>query len=230
LAASKHILQYGCWPSSLFAKSEMFLKIGGFARNFIGADIFCAASLTCLGNAFYSNEVGVTARVHKKSLTGRLGWTELYINMYECVNAIESELFIGNKDFTKILEGLITESKSKRRLLFNRKLLKQKIGTLLKGKVKDKSLVLYGVGDHTDSLFEWTSIDLAKIVGFADSNPALKGTIYRGLPVADPKEILQMINKSQADLVLISSCSFQDEIFDNLKNLGIDTDCIIKLY
>jgi hypothetical protein len=76
-------------------------------------------------------------------------------------------------------------------------------------------VMLYGAGEHTARLFQWTRIAQANLVGLADGNPALHGQDRHGFRVRSPREILSLA----PDVVAISSCYFFHDIYEDIRFL-----------
>jgi len=70
-----------------------------------------------------------------------------------------------------------------------------------------------------------TIISQANVVELYDSNPKKWDTEFHGYRVCDPESI----NTDKIDVVIISSRTFQDEIYKNVKHLKNDVD-IVRLY
>jgi hypothetical protein len=76
-------------------------------------------------------------------------------------------------------------------------------------------VVVYGAGLHTERLLQWTRLDQAPVVGFADRNPALHGRRLLGVPIVAPERIREL----RPDVVLVSSFHHAQSIFDDLQPL-----------
>jgi hypothetical protein len=87
-------------------------------------------------------------------------------------------------------------------------------------------VLLYGAGEHTARLFQWTGLARAPLVGLADGNPALHGQERHGLRVIAPREIPAL----RPDVVLISSFFHRDEIYRQLRPLEADGVELAGLY
>lgn len=86
---------------------------------------------------------------------------------------------------------------------------------------KNKKVLVYCVGGHTDALFSYTDIQSFNVVGFVDRGCRY----YRNQKVMTPeKESFQGV-----DCVVVSSFRYQDEIVNYLMSLNIDAQ-IITLY
>jgi len=68
------------------------------------------------------------------------------------------------------------------------------------------TVVVYGSGEHTDKLFEFTSLSNKKIQCIVESSP--QKTDYRDIPVKSPEAIREI----DPDVIVISSFRYQDEI------------------
>lgn len=91
----------------------------------------------------------------------------------------------------------------------------------------NRAIAIYGAGEHTARLFKETSIGKAHIVAVVDSDPAKWGTVVGGISVVSPADGA----KRGADSVVISSRSFQEEIFEYLSSDPGWSKCeIVRLY
>ncbi len=91
----------------------------------------------------------------------------------------------------------------------------------------NKKVILYGAGEHTTQLFRETAIGKAAIVAIVDSDKTKWGTAVNGIPVISPDDGA----RRKCDMVVISSYSFQEEIYTYLSgHPEWSTREIIKLY
>ncbi len=105
--------------------------------------------------------------------------------------------------------------------------LEPRIRTLVdRWKAADRRVLVYGAGQHTANLLKWTPLTEAQLVGLADGNRALHGRVYWGLKVVAPDRIADL----KPDVVLISSESYQDEIYSALKPLEAEGVELVRLY
>ena len=98
------------------------------------------------------------------------------------------------------------------------------IDGIIEYKCKDRRILVYGAGIHTEKLFEMTCLRNMNIVGIVDKE--LNGSERYGYNVISPEEI----NNLDSDAVLISSFKFQGEIEDDLNKKYSYKGEIIKLY
>jgi hypothetical protein len=91
---------------------------------------------------------------------------------------------------------------------------------------RKKKVLIYGAGFHTNCLGSWTDILHADLVGIADGNPGLYGKNIMGFNVIAPNQI----ESSGADVVLISSANFQDEIYERLEGIEAKGIELVRLY
>jgi hypothetical protein len=92
-----------------------------------------------------------------------------------------------------------------------------------------KKLAIYGSGGHTEKLIQYLRpVDGLEFVALLDSNPIKHGKWYFDLPVMS---ITDAVNTLGVDCVLISSLSFEEEIFKENENYCNDNGIKIqKLY
>ena len=74
-------------------------------------------------------------------------------------------------------------------------------------------VVLYGAGEHTARLFQWTRLAQAGLVGLADGNADLHGQERFGFRVLPPEAVLDL----RPDLVLISSFYHVQSIYEDIR-------------
>lgn len=93
-------------------------------------------------------------------------------------------------------------------------------------KASNRRVVIFGAGDHTANLFQWTTLADALLVGLVDSNPSLHGQWYQGLEITHPDRIKSL----RPDVILISSQAYQEAIYQTLRPLEVDGIEIVRLY
>jgi SAM-dependent methyltransferase len=76
-----------------------------------------------------------------------------------------------------------------------------------------KRLVLYGGGEHTERLFLWTKLQSGNIVAIVDASTDLQGKSIHGFPVYSP----EYLENADFDVIIVSSLTWQDEIYYRLK-------------
>jgi hypothetical protein len=102
-----------------------------------------------------------------------------------------------------------------------------RVSDLVEGWItRKKRLVVYGAGSHTLKLFEWTNLKKATITAIVDSSSGLSGRTLFGHRVRPPSDI-ERINH---DVILISSASFQDQIYDSLRGAIRNGSEVVRLY
>jgi glycosyltransferase involved in cell wall biosynthesis len=229
--ATRHLISYGCWPSTMMARMDAFKRVGGFRADIgVGTDLFCAAALTKQGSCAYSPVAHINARVHRRSFTGIRGWRRLYEELKPTVKRISSELFQDEENFSSVLQDLITVDDSKKLVKYNKGFLSRRVNKLFLEKRSEKDLIIYGAGKHTEKLFEWTEIKRVPIKGLIDSNTSLKGRSFCGQKIFCPSELSRLLVDHPKSVVLISSCSFQNQIHSELLDMGVTPEKIVTLY
>jgi len=91
---------------------------------------------------------------------------------------------------------------------------------------KDRRLLIYGAGGHTQTLFQETDIALAHPLGILDKNARQLGASLCGIPIYPPEAIGDL----RPDLILISSFAYQEEIHQELQPLAASGIEIRKIY
>lgn len=100
---------------------------------------------------------------------------------------------------------------------------RDKTQTRLSKVIKDKKFIVWGTGTHTLMLLN-NGLNINDIEFFIDSNKNYWGSKVRGVEIKEPNEVFKYQNP-----ILISSWSYQNEIYDYIKKLGINNE-VVKLY
>lgn len=90
-------------------------------------------------------------------------------------------------------------------------LLSRRIDDILKN-IANKKVIIYGAGEHSVQLFKETHIGQANIAAIIDRDPAKWGTLINDIKVFSPEDDI----KKGVEVVIISSYSFQEEIYEYL--------------
>ena len=110
--------------------------------------------------------------------------------------------------------------------LKNRALIRKKLALLTKQKDMDnKSVVIFGAGIHTEILLELPEFNNIQVKYIVDNNKDKQGSVFCSIPVHSPEKINNSI-----DYIVISSKTFEHEIFKQLIEMGIDQRRIVKIY
>ncbi|MCG8590427.1 MAG: methyltransferase domain-containing protein [Proteobacteria bacterium] len=91
---------------------------------------------------------------------------------------------------------------------------------------RDRSVVLYGAGYHTEYLLAETRLSQARIVGLVDGNPAKQGRRILGYPVFAPEDLPRL----NPDVVVVSSYDFQDEMVARVRALLGQRPQVVAFY
>jgi len=134
------------------------------------------------------------------------------------------DFFIKNLNNIKLNKYLTINSFD----LLNFKLVKAKLSKYIEDITKqgnNSMIYVYGAGGHTIDLL--SNIDLRKvdICGIIDKNQELEGKRVCGLAVTN----LKKINELDADYILISSLSYETEIFEQLRSI-VGEEKLIRIY
>ncbi|NLW48832.1 MAG: methyltransferase domain-containing protein [Firmicutes bacterium] len=108
----------------------------------------------------------------------------------------------------------------------------QKMLVILERLLVTGNVYIWGAGTHTINLlnvFNKMKFPLDRITGIVDSNPDKNNTIINGIPVFS-KDNFQKNKCKECTNIIISSKSFEDEIYSDLQNLFGDEINIIRLY
>ena len=87
------------------------------------------------------------------------------------------------------------------------------------------NIVLFGAGAHTTELLKFPELEKIKFKYIVDNNKNKWNTVFCNLKVYPPDKIDDQISH-----IIISSHSFEKEIFNQLLEMGIKKDKIIKFY
>lgn len=94
--------------------------------------------------------------------------------------------------------------------------------------IPNSKIGIYGVGSHTGRLLEtYRKLfgEIKSTIYYFDSNYE-KIKKYEGKPVYGPNQL----NEFDLDRIIISSYSFQEEIYDILRNIIYDSNKLLKIY
>jgi glycosyltransferase involved in cell wall biosynthesis len=123
--------------------------------------------------------------------------------------------------------GLIEPERPDYRRLYTADYLRRRVNGLVDGwRASGVRVLIYGAGEHTTNLLKWTNLLRANIVALADADPATHGDVRWGLDVLPPARIAD----SQPDVIVISSASWQDEIYDQLRPYESRGIGVVRLY
>ena len=90
---------------------------------------------------------------------------------------------------------------------------------------KDKQIYIYGAGGHTKELLKKVNFSGYNICGILDGNESLDGTSLGGYEVYHASRIKEL----DIDYILISSISYENEIYEELK-IVFDENRLIRIY
>ena len=93
------------------------------------------------------------------------------------------------------------------------------------GKREEKKIGVFGSGGHTSLLLAATDLRDLKPVIF-DNDVSKWGDRFEGLEVLPPR----LIPERGLDVVLISSQSFEDEIYQQLSGMNLDGVEIVRIH
>jgi len=141
-------------------------------------------------------------------------------------DALIDECILYNTEFYKKRRPMKSDLKKYNFALVPNGLVKKEFISYLNNKLnglKDKRVYIYAAGGHTKKLLN--RINLNNIYGIFDSNPELDGTMLQGIPVYSKGKI----NQFEFDYIVISSMSYEEEIYNELKYI-IDKRKLIRIY
>jgi SAM-dependent methyltransferase len=85
-----------------------------------------------------------------------------------------------------------------------------------------RSLIVWGVGTHTQRLLATGALKPANIAAFVDSNPKYQNQQLEGIPIVRPDGL-----RGRSEPILISSCGFQKEISTQIRQMGLPNELIL---
>ena len=86
----------------------------------------------------------------------------------------------------------------------------------------NRSLIVWGVGTHTQRLLATGALKPANIAAFVDSNPKYQNQQLEGIPIVRPDTL-----RGRSEPILISSCGFQKEIASQIRQMGFPNELIL---
>lgn len=89
-----------------------------------------------------------------------------------------------------------------------------------------EKILLYGAGEHSEAVIKKIHWEKANFLGFANREERRKVNELLGYPVYAPEQI----RETGATKIIISSFSFQEDIFRDLKKMTLPGIEIVKLY
>jgi SAM-dependent methyltransferase len=97
--------------------------------------------------------------------------------------------------------------------------LRQRINAAIAG---SQRIIVWGVGMHTQRLLATGALNLGNIVAFVDSNPKYQNQRLQAVPVIRPDDL-----RSRPEPILISSCGFQQEIANQIREMKLPNELIL---
>ena len=130
--------------------------------------------------------------------------------------------YTGNKS-RELTSDLFTKA-SLLAYINNSRLIEAKLHKTINNIVEnEQSIVIWGVGTHTQRLLATSNLSQANISAFIDSNPRYQGKFLQGSPIISPADL---INYSEP--IMISSQVFQSEIKREVEeNLKLNNHLIL---
>lgn len=106
-------------------------------------------------------------------------------------------------------------------MFFEEKL--KEINTILEQIDKEENILIWGIGQHTNELLKYTDLLLYKNLIFTSQDNT--GDRYFGRPVISKLDL----DFNKIDCIIISSCKYQNEIEEDIRNIGFNKK-VIKFY
>jgi SAM-dependent methyltransferase len=86
----------------------------------------------------------------------------------------------------------------------------------------NRSVIVWGVGTHTQRLLATGALKAANIAAFVDSNPKYQSQHLDGIPIVRPDAL-----RNRSEPILISSCGFQNEIASQIRQMKLPNELIL---
>ncbi|WP_186429892.1 nucleoside-diphosphate sugar epimerase/dehydratase [Clostridium sp. BSD9I1] len=138
----------------------------------------------------------------------------------ECIIYRTKFLQRVNKDFNNLMNGTLSFVGDTLVQLSNIEYISRRLN-----KIKSSKIYIYGAGGHTKDLFNKIDFSQFNICGILDSNKNLEGFGVNNYPIYH----FSKINELQIDYILISSLSYEKEIYNQLKE-SFQEDKLIRIY
>jgi hypothetical protein len=133
-----------------------------------------------------------------------------------------TDAVIPKNIFSATLEK-VTESQD--HFLLKENLLHKKIDQIVKSKeLHQKRVVVFGAGTQTELLMNYPEFKNIQIQYIVDNSVDKQKVGFHNIAVYPPSSISHDI-----DYIIISSKSFEDEMFDQLQKIGVESSRIIKI-
>ncbi len=210
------ILHSQCWPSATVMAAPAFRRIGGYLEEIgMGQDVYTYLSLCLQGDVAYCSRIMVSARVHAVSNTGVMG-DRRFATFDTPLARFESDI-AHDPELVALVQSVrrafATPHSTKLR---SPEHLRPVVASLVdKWNTQGARVVIYGASMHTAQLLKWTNLSKALIVAIADRDTTLHGSFLHGYPVIPATDL----TKVGAEVILVSSQRYQEEICDELAKL-----------
>jgi len=210
------ILHSQCWPSATVMAASAFRRVGGYLEEIgMGNDIYTYLSLCLQGEVFYCSTIMVSARVHTASNTGAMG-DQRFSSFDTPLVRFEADI-AHDQELAALVQSVRRAFATPHSTMLRcPDHLRPVVASLVaKWNTQGARVVIYGASMHTAQLFEWTTLSEASIVAIADKDMTLHGSLLHGHPVISPADITGV----GAEIILVSSQRYQEEICDELAKL-----------
>lgn len=183
----------------------------------------------------YANEDAVCCMIELYRDNGNPFYKAVLPDVYEKngiyrLNSLKHNSIIFSKDF--FVKNLVNIQNAKYLEinsidLLNFKLVKAKVSRYIEDIIRqcNNRVFIYGAGGHTSDILKIMDPVKMNICGIIDKNPDLENLVFNGIPVYNIKDL----NQLAADYIIISSASFESDIFEALKS-QFNEEKIIRVY
>lgn len=176
--------------------------------------ILVESSCTNTDEKILANEIFIRTRANGVNFT----------TLKNCISCKKCESRCTQK--IKISERMQELSKLAKKFHYTNEDIQKRLKEIDAELLSAKHIGIYPACDYAQRLFEiWNNPELQSRCEFFNSSPSMWDKTFLGKPIHSPEEILKL----DIDAILITHYSFQDEIYDSLKDLSSNIK-IIKLH
>jgi glycosyltransferase involved in cell wall biosynthesis len=225
--ALKRLLRLGgFWPSAAVFRAEPFRRIGGFRSDLgVGQDLYCAFRICLEGRVAYRATPAVDAMMQERSVTVTYG-ARIDPEIVRVLHVFLEDVRGDEALERSVLDAIAAYQAGPRWAVSWQTLVERIDRWVVLWRRQDARIVVYGAGQHTRQLLETSRLKDARIIALADSETELAGRSRFGYPVVSPAEIAEL----RPDVVLISSATYQDPIYDRVRHLNAIGVEIVRPY
>lgn len=203
------------WNSFTAIRRDLLDRLGGEEEQLVVADFELTLRIAHQTQVAYLPGASVVSRVHDQAQGIRLGCAEEEViirNNLACLDSFMAK--VPEDDFARrVIRGTEAIFSGGHRKLNNKFYTREHLARELNPRLPvwrqaRRRVAVYGAGEHTRRMFEWTDLRASDVVCIMDQDPSLHGVNVMGCRVVPPEAALA----SALDVIIVSSASQQDEI------------------